>query len=130
MREVTPQQQGRDYEAELATRYGGKPQPASGAGPRFKLDWKLGGLLASVKKTTHRSYRLTADELAEMRAGAQGPGGRGEVPCMVIGMEGVGDDVFVLLGSDLRALLEGEAEAVVAFDPGRRAAKLAAAARR
>lgn len=125
----TPQEQGRDYEAELAARYGGRAQPASGAGPRYKLDWRLGRLLASVKRTTHRSYRLTADDLLEMRAGAQGPGGRGETPCMVIGMEGVPDDVFVFLGSDLRAMLEGEAPAPE-FSPGKRAAKLAAAARR
>ena len=121
----TPQQQGRDYESELAARYGGKVQPASGATPRWKLDWKLGNLLASVKKTTHRSYRLTADDLLEMHAGAQGPAGRGEIPCMVIKMEGVPDDVFVFFGSDLRAL--GEREVDLGSTTSRQSAKLAAA---
>lgn len=124
----TPQQQGRDYEAELAARYGGTTQPASGAGPLRKLDVRIGGMLVSAKRTTHRSYRLTADELQETLAGAQGPGGRGEVPAMAIRMEGFPDDVFVLRGSDLRALLEGEAQ--VSLAPGKRAAKLAAAKRR
>src|SRR3982751_4228869 len=55
----TPQQAGRDYEVELANRYGGKVQPGSGSGVKAKLDWRLGNLLASVKHTTHRSYRLT-----------------------------------------------------------------------
>jgi hypothetical protein len=124
----TPQEQGRDYEHELAARYGGKAQPASGATPLFKLDWKLGNLLVSVKKTVHRSFRLTADDLLELRAGAQGPGSRGEIPCMVIGIEGAPDDVFLFFGSDVRAILEREVE--VSFEPTKRAAKLAAANRR
>lgn len=122
----TPQQQGRDYETELAARYGATLQPASGAGHRFKLDCKLGALLFSAKRTTHASYRLTAEDLREALAGAQGSGGRGEVPAMAIRMEGFPDDVFVLRGSDLRALLEGDVE--VAFTPSKRASKLAAAA--
>lgn len=124
----TPQQQGRDYEHELAARLGGKAQPASGAGPRFKLDWKLGSLLASVKKTTHRSYRLTADELLEMRAGAQGPGGRGETPLMIINMEGAPEAVWVFFESDARSILEGEVD--VEFQQTRRSAKLGVANRR
>src|SRR4051794_28531810 len=120
----TPQQQGRDYESELADRYGGKVQPGSGATPRFKLDWRLGSLLASVKKTTHRSYRLTADELQEALAGARGPGGRGEIPVMVIRMSGYPDEVFVISGSDMRSIFEGEVDVQMA--PTKRAAKLAA----
>jgi hypothetical protein len=126
VRRLTPQQEGRDYESELAERYGSKAQPGSGASPRFKLDWKLGGLLFSVKRTTHESYRLTAAELREALAGAAGPGGRGETPAMVIHMEGFPDDVFVLRGSDLRAILEGEVEVTIS-PGGKRAAKLAAA---
>lgn len=122
----TPQEQGRDYEAELADRYGGSAQPGSGAGHRFKLDWRLGSLLFSAKHTRHESYRLTAAELREALAGAQGPGGRGEVPAMAIRMAGFPDDVFVLRGSDLRALLEGDVE--VTLSPSKRASKLAAAA--
>jgi hypothetical protein len=124
----TPQQQGRDYEAELADRYGGKAQPGSGATPRFKLDWKLGGLLVSAKHTEHESYRLKASDLREALAGTQGPGGRGEIPAMAIRMAGFPDDVFVLRGSDLQAILEGETP--VEFTPSKRAAKLAAARQR
>lgn len=123
----TPQQDGRDYEAELAARYGGKAQPGSGATPRFKLDLKLGSLLFSAKHTRHESYRLTAAELQEALAGASGPGGRGEIMAMAIKMEGFPDDVFVLRGSDLRAILEREVEAMIA--PSKRTAKLAAARR-
>lgn len=126
----TPQELGRDYEQDFARRYGGTAQPQSGAGPKFKLDWKLGGLLASLKHTKHRSYRLTAEELQEMLAGAQGPGGRGEIPAMAIKMDGFPDDVFVLRGSDLRAMFEGEAETAVVFTPTKRSARLAAAAPR
>jgi hypothetical protein len=121
------QEQGRDYERELAQRYGGSEQPNSGAGPRFKLDWKLGSLLFSAKHTKHESFTLKAADLREALAGAQGPGGRGEIPAMAIRMEGFPDDVFVLRGSDLRALLEGDVEAPVQFVTGKRAAKLAAA---
>jgi len=121
----TPQEQGRDYESDLAARYGGQVQPGSGSTPRFKLDWRLGRLLVSVKRTTHESYRLTAADLQEALAGAQGPGGRGEIPAMAIHMEGFPDDVFVLRGSDLRAMLEGDVE--VRVEPTRRAARLAAA---
>lgn len=125
MTERTPQQLGRDYEASFAKTYGGKAQPASGATPRYKLDWKSGGLLASLKRTIHRSYRLTAEELQETLAGAQGPGGRGEIGIMAIKMQGFPDDVFVIRGSDLRSMLEGEVE--VTFAPSKRALRLAAA---
>lgn len=128
VRRLTPQQQGRDYEAELAARLGGKAQPASGATPRFKLDLKVASLLFSAKHTEHESYRLTAKDLNEMVAGAQGPGGRGEIPAMAIRMQGFSDDVFVLRGSDLRAILESETD--VAFTPSKRASKLAAAKKR
>jgi hypothetical protein len=128
LRPVTPQQQGRDYEAELADRLGGKAQPASGAGPRWKLDLKLGSLLFSAKHTEHESYRLKAEDLREALAGTQGPGGRGEIPAMAIRMAGFPDDVFVMRGSDLRALLEEEVTASIS--PSKRAAKLAAARRR
>jgi hypothetical protein len=121
----TPQQAGRDYERELAERYGGTPQPGSGATPRFKLDWKVGQLLVSAKRTKHRSYRLTAEELQEALAGAQGPGGRGETPAMAIRMEGFPDDVFVLRGSDLQQIMTGEVQ--VTMDPSKRLRKLAAA---
>jgi hypothetical protein len=128
LRPVTPQQQGRDYEAELANRYGGKAQPGSGATPRFKLDLKLGSLLFSAKHTEHESYRLKAEDLREALAGSQGPGGRGEIPAMAIRMQGFPDDVFVMRGSDLRALLEEEVTASIS--PSKRSAKLQAAARR
>jgi hypothetical protein len=125
MREKTPQQAGRDYDSELAARYGGRAQPGSGAGPRYKLDCKLGELLIEGKRTQHRSYRLTAAELLKVLAGTQGPGGRGEHGVMAIDMAGFPDDVFVVPGAVMRALLAGEVEAQVA--PSRREAKLAAA---
>lgn len=125
---VTPQQEGRDYEAELAERYGGKAQPGSGAGPRFKLDLKLGSLLFSAKHTSHESYRLTAADLREALAGAAGPSGRGEIPAMAIKMEGFPDDVFVLRGRDLAMILAGEIDVTIA--PSKRASKLAAASQR
>lgn len=121
----SPQQLGRDYEASFSKTYGGKAQPASGATPRYKLDWRGCGLLASLKHTLHKSYRLTADELQETLAGAQGPGGRGEIGVMAIRMNGFPDDVFVIRGQDLRSMLEGEVE--VTFAPSKRALRLAAA---
>lgn len=127
MKSVTPQQEGRDYEVELAARYGGEVQPGSGSTPRFKLDLKLGSLLISAKHTRHESYRLTAAELREALAGAAGPGGRGEIMMMAIEMQGFPDDVFVMRGSDLHALLEGEVDVTIA--PSKRAQKLAAARR-
>jgi hypothetical protein len=121
----TPQQAGRDYDSELAARYGGRAQPGSGAGPRYKLDCKLGELLIEGKRTQHESYRLTAAELLKVLAGTQGPGGRGEHGVMAIDMAGFPDDVFVVPGAVMRALLAGEVEAQVA--PSRREVKLAAA---
>jgi hypothetical protein len=126
----TPQEQGRDYEEELAARYGGRAQPNSGAGPRWKLDWKRGSLLFSAKHTVHRSFRLTAEDLHEVRAGSQGPGGRGERGVMVVRMGGFPDDVFVVPGEVMRELLAGDPEVQSSAEPSRRAQKLAAAARR
>jgi hypothetical protein len=125
MNRPTPQQAGRDYELELVQRYGGTPQPASGATARYKLDWKLGKLLVSAKRTKHESFSLKAADLRETLAGAQGPGGRGEHGVMAIDMAGFPDDVFIVPGSVMRALLAGEVEATVA--PTKRALKLAAA---
>ena len=125
LRAVTPQQEGRDYEAELAARYGGTPQPGSGAGHRYKLDWKLASVLFSVKHTIHESFTLKASDLRETLAGSQGPGGRGEVPMMAIKMAGFPDDVFLVRGSDMRAIFQGDVEISVA--PSKREAKLAAA---
>lgn len=128
MTKRTPQEQGRDYDSELADRYGGRAQPGSGSGPRHKLDCKVGGLLIEGKRTQHESYRLTAAELHKVLAGTQGPGGRGEHGVMVIDMAGFPDDVFVIPGAVMRALLEGEVDAT--FAPSKRAAKLAAAGHR
>jgi hypothetical protein len=124
---ATPQQAGRDYDSELAARYGGRAQPGSGAGSRFKLDCRIGDLLIEGKRTQHESYRLTAEELRKVLAGTIGPGGRGEHGVMAIDMAGFPDDVFVVPGAVMRALLAGEVQAAIA--PGRRAAKLAAARR-
>jgi len=124
----TPQQAGRDYEGDLAARLGGEVQPASGATSLYKLDLKLGVLLFSAKHTKHRSYRLTAEELQEALAGAQGPGGRGEIPAMAIRMDGFPDDVVVLRASDLRSILAREVEVGV-IPQTKREAKLAAARR-
>lgn len=128
MRVSTPQQAGRDYDAELAARYGGRAQPQSGAGPLYKLDCKIGDLLIEGKRTPYESYRLTAAELRKVFAGTQGPGGRGEHGVMAIDMVGFPDDVFVVPGAVMRALLEGKVQAEVA--PGKRSSKLAAARRR
>lgn len=125
MNRPTPQQAGRDYDAETALRYGGKAQPGSGAGVFSKLDWKVGSLLVENKTTTHESYRLSAAELRKALAGAQGPGGRGEWMAMCIRMKGFDDDVFVIPGQTMRALLAGEVDVQVA--PSKRALKLAAA---
>lgn len=127
MRSRTPQQAGRDYDKELAARYGGKPQPGSGATPLFKLDCKIGDLLVEGKRTKHESYRLTAEELCKAHAGASGPGGRGERMVMCIDMQGYPDDVFVVPGQLMRDLLSGEIE--VEIKPSKRAARLALASR-
>lgn len=122
----TPQQAGRDYEHDLAQRLGGRPQPNSGAGVRYKLDLKLSSILFSVKHTEHESYRLTAANLREALSGAQGPGGRGEIPAMAIRMQGFPEDVFVLRASDLVEILQGDVELEPTV-PSRRQARLAAA---
>jgi len=125
----TPQDDGRAYDHELAERYGGRAQPGSGAGPVFKLDCKIGELLIEGKRTSHESYRLTAHELRKVLAGTVGPGGQGEHGVMAIDMAGYPDDVFVVPGSVMRALLAGEISTPAA-EPSRLAAKLAAAERR
>lgn len=127
MTRPTPQQRGRDYDSELASRYGGRAQPGSGAGLFFKLDCKIGELLVEGKRTKHNSYRLTAAELRKAHAGAQGPGGRGEYMAMCIDMEGFPDDVFIVPGQTMRALLAGEID--IQAKPSARARKLAAARR-
>lgn len=46
-------------EAQLATQYGGKVQPCSGARPHSKGDVKTENLLIEAKTSNHEGYRLT-----------------------------------------------------------------------
>jgi len=105
---VRPQALGREYEAEFAERHGLKAMPASGAGPRYKLDAGDVDVLFSLKLTTAESFRITAKDLLELQSGAAGPGGRGQLGIMVSKIEGIGEEVATMRWSDLLAVLRGE----------------------
>ena len=100
---------GYAWEFELAKRWGLELTPASGAGHVHKLD--VGGqqIRLSAKHTTAASYRLTANEIAELDSGTKGPGARGhELGLMAIRMAGVDENVLALRESDMLAILRGE----------------------
>lgn len=104
----TPQQEGRDYEVELAKRIGGKPVPGSGAG-FTKLDVHGLNLVASLKYTRDKSFRLEDRLFTEVRDAIHAPGGVGSgigaVVVRTAGFETITfklDDALMMFSEDVR----------------------------
>jgi hypothetical protein len=76
MSDLTPQMQGRAYEAAMAKKIGGREVPMSGAG-FTKLDVFGFKILFSLKHTIKKSFRVDDDLFTEARAAILSPGGVG-----------------------------------------------------
>lgn len=119
----TPQDLGRRYEKDFADRYGAKQTAGSGATPRYKLDVDHVSVLWSLKHTEAESFRLTAKDLLDAFAGAEGPGSRMVLPAMAVNVPAIREEVAVVRVRDLLALLRGEV--VVNVKPTQRDVKRA-----
>lgn len=74
-------------ERRVASRVGGRRQPASGSLPWAKGDVAASDLMVSCKRTKHASISITADMLAEIEQIAMA---KNCAPAMAIEMEGSG----------------------------------------
>lgn len=83
--DLTPQEQGRLYEAAMAKKIGGRPVPQSGAG-FTKLDVFGFKILFSLKHTINKSFRVDDDLFQEAREAILAPGGVGPeyLPSVVV----------------------------------------------
>lgn len=88
----TPQQRGREFEAEWAEVFGVKPQRGSGNLYYAQLDVDdRGSILWSVKHTDDKSFRLTETMIRESREATMGPGSSGDrIPGIAIRIGGIG----------------------------------------
>jgi hypothetical protein len=121
----TPQEQGRQFEAEFAKRLGATVVPGSGSQWFAKLDVGGKGFLWSLKLTTKKSFRLTTDMLRELTHAVHGPGGKGgrTVPGMAIRIDN--EDWVLLKADDFIGLMREEVKMV---PPTKREEKLERAA--
>lgn len=104
----SPQQKGRDYEAEIADRFGGEVVEGSGNQPFAKLDVSGQKILLSCKHTVHESYRLTAEVVDEAIRAIDAPGGLGgdTIPGVAVGIEGEQDLIVLRLSDFLRIVMD------------------------
>jgi len=106
LKNLTPQQEGIEFEKRFAKKYNSNQQPRSGAGTYYKLDVRDTKFLWSLKWTGNKSYSLKTDDLKEVENEVYGPGGIGLefVPGMAVELQ---NEVYAVLKmDDLVKLLE------------------------
>lgn len=118
---------GLAYEESFAGRWGGEQVVGSGNTPRRKLDVNGGVILASLKWTGGKSFRITNDVVREAIEGATGPGGMSAdmIPAVVVRLDEIDEEWMMLRVSDMLSLLRGDVEFSIA--PTKRQIKRAAA---
>lgn len=114
---MNKQQIGRQFEHLFSKLHSLKEQPGSGNGKFFKMDAEGRVFLYSLKATRASSWRITKDDLAEVKDACIGPGGTGAIPalvtCLVQDEEPQPNDpVYITLEfNDLKSLMTEEAKA-------------------
>ncbi len=117
--------EGHDFEEEVNDLLDGQLQPGSGNQPFKKLDIDKQEFIVSCKWTSKASIRVDAPMLSDALLASLGPGGTGQVPLWVLGIEGAQMPPLALLRlTDLIALLEAE---VKVFTPSKSTTKIAEA---
>lgn len=91
---MSNQDQGREYEKQIAAEFGLNLVPGSGSQWFAKLDSYGKGFRASIKWTSKESYRVTKKDIDELIEVATGVGGTGEIPIWVLHFN---EQDFVLL---------------------------------
>lgn len=103
---MTPQQQGRQFEKEIADEFDLQTTPASGAFWFSKLDLFGYGTRWSCKFTQKRSFRLTQDDIDEAVKACQGPGGDGSIPLWMLRLGSEKYDLVIMRKEDFKLFTE------------------------
>ena len=103
MSKPTPQQLGRDFEKELATEFGLKQVPGSGAVWHSKLDIHGNDARWSLKSTDLVSFPITLTDIREAFEACYGPGGDGSIPLFAVRMQQIDEDFVVMRKEDFIA---------------------------
>lgn len=102
---ATPQQQGLDFERDLADEFGLKPVVSSGSTWHSKLDLSGPGTRWSLKFTTKEKWPLTFRDILEAIAACFGPGGDGSTPIWAVRV--IDQDFIVLRKEDFKLMQAG-----------------------
>jgi hypothetical protein len=104
MSDLTPQQQGRAYEAAMAKKIGGREVPMSGAG-FTKLDVFGFKILFSLKHTIKKSFRVDDDLFTEARAAILSPGGVGPEYLPAVAVKTINHEIAAMALDDYMMLV-------------------------
>lgn len=108
---------GRLFEKLFAKIHNLKPIPGSGNGKFYKMDTAGKVFLYSLKATKAKSWRITKDDLDEVKEACLGPGGTGAIPALVTTLiqgdvPSPNDPVYVTLEfEDLKSIMTEDVKA-------------------
>ena len=103
---MSEQQQGREWEKEIADEFGLTLVPGSGAPWHSKLDITGQGARWSLKWTSKDSYRVTKEDLEEAIDATRGMGGTGEIPFWAFHI--AGQDFVMMRKDDFKSYQQGD----------------------
>jgi len=103
---MTPQDQGREFEKDLADEFGLQQTPASGSVWHSKLDLVGLGARWSLKFTTKESFPITATDILEAEMACDGPGGDGKIPIWAARIPR--GDYIIMRKEDFKNLQQGK----------------------
>lgn len=106
----TPQDQGREFEKELANEFGLNQVPGSGSVWYSKLDLSGHGVRWSLKFTGLTSFPITLIDIKEAFEACFGLGGDGAIPIWAVRMGQIDEDFIVMRKEDFKLMQMGYAK--------------------
>lgn len=103
---MTPQEEGRLFEQEIAQEFGLRNSFASGSFWFDPLDINGRGTRWSAKYTRNKSFPLSQALVDEAVEDTSGPGADGSIPIWVVRLQSPQYDLIVLQKEDFKLLLE------------------------
>jgi len=105
---LSPQEEGRIFETEIAEEFALQENPASGAVWYSKLDLRGYSTRWWLRLTKKRFFRLTQDNIDEAVRACYGPGGDGSLPIWAIRVGEEKYDLIFMRKNDFKLLIEDE----------------------
>lgn len=103
----TPQNQGREFEKELAEEFGLNQVPGSGSVWYSKLDLSGNNVRWSLKFTTRENFPITFHDILEALDACYGVGGDGSTPLWAARIEPLEEDFIVMRKEDFKLMQMG-----------------------